>query len=184
MLLQLQININGKFARGPHFEDLCVFKFNIRLCLERQPYFNFATVFWNQTNTTQVSVVRPPSDQTYNKSSSFHNFHFGSEGGVFLGAPLLGLVGRGAVSLPVLVVELSEVIKVGDGLEVAGQLQQLAVVLPVLVSVAERTDFQPRLRVHQEVAPYVVEHDRVARRVLRVLAPNHAQRLHLRNFII
>jgi hypothetical protein len=88
--------------------------------------------------------------------------HFGSEDGVFLGAPLLGLVRR-AVALPVLVIELSEVIQVGDGLEIAGQLQQLTVVLPVLVGVAERTDFQPRLRVHQEVAPYVVEHDRVAR---------------------
>lgn len=35
------------------------------------------------------------------------------------------------------------------------------------------------LRVHDEVAPDVVEHDRVPRRVLVVLAPDHAQRFHL-----
>ena len=40
-------------------------------------------------------------------------------------------------------------------------------------------DPEPALRIHEEVPPEIVEHDGVALGVLRELAPDHTQRLHL-----
>lgn len=41
------------------------------------------------------------------------------------------------------------------------------------------TDLEPRLRIHQEVPREVIEHDRVVRTPLRVLAPDASERFHV-----
>ena len=85
-----------------------------------------------------------------------------------------------AVVLPFTVVEGRDVLHLGDVLQVRGQTQQLPIRQPVDVSLAEGTDLEAVLWVHEEVAAQVVKHDGVLLRVVSVLPPNHTQRLYLK----
>lgn len=78
-------------------------------------------------------------------------------------------------------VQVGQVFQVADVFEVAGQVEELAVLVPVQVGFAEWPDPQTILLVEQEVTPDVVEHDRVLARVhVWKLAPDNCQRFHLR----
>lgn len=79
-------------------------------------------------------------------------------------------------------IQLVEVITVfGDVLEVRGQLQKLLILIAIQVTLTEGLDAQAALRIHQKIAPNVVEHNGVARTVLLELAPDNKQRFHLNN---
>lgn len=79
------------------------------------------------------------------------------------------------------VVHLRKVAAVkGQIFQVLGEVQQFAILVAVKVRLPERPYPQPVLRIHDEVAPYIVEHDRVLAGVLLEFTPDHAQRFHLK----
>lgn len=67
----------------------------------------------------------------------------------------------------------------GQVFEILGKLQQFIVFVSVQVGLAERADSEAVFRVHYEIPPDVVEHDRVFGVVLLEFAPDHPQRFHL-----
>ena len=75
------------------------------------------------------------------------------------------------ISLPVLVVQLREVVlSLGDQFQILAQVIKFAVFVVVFQRLSVWLDLQAATRVHQKVSSHVVEHDGVLGRILVVFS--------------
>lgn len=63
--------------------------------------------------------------------------------------------------MPVLVLQVAQILELTDLLEIRRQLQKFPVLCPIAVGILVGLNLQPILWIHQEITAQVIEHDRV-----------------------
>lgn len=88
-------------------------------------------------------------------------------------SPLVAFLGL--VLLPVAVIHFRKIVTVNRQIfQVLGEVQQFAILVAIEVRLPERPYSESVLRVHDEIAAYIVEHYRILAGVLLKFTPNHA----------